>query len=191
MQRCRSDARRILTSILVATLTACGGAPSEPAPSAPGATPPAPTPPATTPPAPVAPAANPAGSGTAPADGPPGTNGFSDVTGDSALQVGAGSGVEFIDHPALGEPSVKGLILVNASGVRQTPTAPPADTVVSLNGVPLVRAVVNGATSERFFTVDPAGPQPAIAPATSTSPPRPPRSRLRGRSTSRARSTWR
>jgi len=33
---------------------------------------------------------------------------------------------------------------------------------VSINGVQLVRMVVNGAPSDRFFVVDPAGPQPTI-----------------------------
>jgi hypothetical protein len=145
----------VLAPLLAVAVGACGG-------SAGDATPPAANPPAGNPAA-NPPSAPPAGGAVVPADGPPGTNGFSDVTGSSALQVGAGSGLTFVDHPAAGEPSIQGLVLVNAAGVKKTPTPPPADTVVTINGVPLVRAVVNGATSDRFFTVDPAGPQPTIA----------------------------
>ncbi|MFL5264847.1 MAG: hypothetical protein ACJ79R_01780 [Anaeromyxobacteraceae bacterium] len=158
MQRPRSEPARHLTVVLAAALCACGGAPGAPPPATSGGSPPPPAAPAANPAAPVS-----AASGTAPAGGPPGTNGLSSLSGNSALQVGAGSGLTYVDRPAPGEPSVKGLVLVNGSGVRQAPTAPPPDTVVTLNGVALVHAVVDGTTSDRFFQVDPAGPQPTIA----------------------------
>jgi hypothetical protein len=158
MQRHRNGPARHLAALLAAALCACGGSPGAPPPATSGGSPPPAGAPAVNPPAP-----DPAASGTAPAGGPPGTNGPSSLSGNSALQVGAGSGLTFVDRPTRGEPSVKGLVLVNGSGVRQAPTAPPPDTVVTLNGVALVHAVVGRAASDRFFEVDPAGPQPTIA----------------------------
>jgi hypothetical protein len=55
---------------------------------------------------------------------------------------------------------VSGLVLVNLDK-----NAPPADTVVTLNGVPLVRWMVGTppAPSDRYWTLDPAGPRPDVA----------------------------
>ncbi|HEX7624746.1 MAG TPA: hypothetical protein VF400_14310 [Anaeromyxobacteraceae bacterium] len=99
----------------------------------------------------------------APTGIPPGTTAFSGNSGDAGLQVAAGSGLTYIDNPVAGEPSIVGQVLVSdfRQGLPLLP--PPADTTVTLNGVRLVHAVVNGVASDRFFTVDPAGPQPTIA----------------------------
>jgi hypothetical protein len=83
--------------------------------------------------------------------------------GDSTLQIDAMDGLHYIDAPAPGEARIAGLVDV-FDARSSTPRPAPADVVVELNGVQLVRAVVNGAVSDFFFTVDPAGPQPTIAP---------------------------
>jgi hypothetical protein len=113
------------------------------------------------------------GSGsTLPAGGtePPGTNLPSSASplggGGGGLDIGAnfgpGGALFFNDRPALGEPSISGLVVVIQAATQGAP--PPADTVVTLNGVQLVHAVLGGAVSPMYFTVDPAGTQPTIAP---------------------------
>ena len=103
----------------------------------------------------------------APGDGtpvaePPGTTAPSSSGGSAALQVGANAGAGgalfFNDVPALGEPRISGLVVVQKSDGSPTP----ADMVVNLNGVDLVHAVLGGTPSPSYFTVDPSGPQPTI-----------------------------
>jgi hypothetical protein len=135
-------------SLLVASflsLAACGGA--EPAaPTAPGGGGTPVTPPPVGPP---------------PAAQPPGTTDPSSSGGSKTFQIGANAGpggtLYFNDLPTAGEPAISGLVLV-----QQNLGPPPADTVVTLNGVTLVHAVLGGAPSSSYFTVDPSGPQPTI-----------------------------
>jgi hypothetical protein len=76
---------------------------------------------------------------------------------DIAANVGF-AGTLFYNHRhAPGEPSVSGMILVAPTGSHGS-GAPPDDTVVTINDVPLVHAAV----SARYFVVDPAGQQPLI-----------------------------
>ena len=57
---------------------------------------------------------------------------------------------------------MKGMILVAPTGTHGS-GAPPDDTVVTINGVPLVHAPGDPSFSARYFVVDPAGQQPLIA----------------------------
>jgi hypothetical protein len=77
-----------------------------------------------------------------------------EASGGGNLQISTPSGLFVIDHPAAGEPSISGMVLVMAGK-----SYPPADTVVTLDGVQLVR--VPG-LAPRYWQVDPAGPQPAL-----------------------------
>lgn len=74
--------------------------------------------------------------------------------GGGNLQLATTSGMYVVDHPYAGEASMTGWIIVMAGQ-----SLPPADTVVTINGVALVR--VSGVI-QRYWAVDPAGPQPAI-----------------------------
>jgi hypothetical protein len=79
--------------------------------------------------------------------------------GSNRFEMGAAQGL-YLQDPAAGEPTVSGFVVVNlgASG-GGLPGNAPADTVVTLNGVPLLRDPnLNG----NFFRLDPAGPQPTI-----------------------------
>lgn len=142
-------------------LAACGGrdtpgtpgVAADPTGSSPPAASPDPAPPAASLPSPVV---------IPPPSGPPGAAGLVSNFGSSKLQIAAGDGLWFIDAPAAGESTIGGLVMVS-DGRTNPPLAPaPPDTVVTLNGVTLARALVNGAPSDQFFTVDPAGPQPTI-----------------------------
>jgi hypothetical protein len=94
---------------------------------------------------------------------PPGTTDPSSSGGSATLEIGANAGpggtLYFNDRPALGEPTISGLVLV-----QQNHGPPPADTVVTLNGATLVHAVLGGVPSQSYFTVDPFEAQPTIAP---------------------------
>ncbi len=79
---------------------------------------------------------------------------------DIGTQFAPGGALFFQDAPLRGEASVTGLVTVAPGGAQGGP--PPADTVVTLNGVPLVHAAIAGASSPSLFTVDPTGPQPTI-----------------------------
>jgi len=135
------------------------GVPSAPpaAPSAPplGEGPPATPPLAETPPAtpetpppspPVAPVV--VGSGT----GRNALNGS--ASGSRAILISADKGLYVLGPALAGEPHVDGEVYVSVNG-----TAPPADTTVEINGVPLVRRELPG-SPESPFRVDVAGPQP-------------------------------
>jgi hypothetical protein len=104
-----------------------------------------------------------AGGGGGAVSQPPGTTDPSSSSGSATLEIGANAGpggtLYFNDRPALGEPTISGLVLV-----QQGHGPPPADTVATLNGVALVHAVLGGTPSQSYFTVDPGGPQPTIAP---------------------------
>jgi hypothetical protein len=79
--------------------------------------------------------------------------------GSHRFEMGAAQGL-YLQDPAAGEPTVSGFVVVNlaASGGGLPGNAPP-DTVVTLNGVRLLRDPnLNG----NFFRLDPAGPQPSI-----------------------------
>jgi hypothetical protein len=107
--------------------------------------------------------------GTPPPDGgtttitePPGTTEPSGATArGGGLEIGANAGpggALFInDLPLAGEPTISGRIQVAPVGTAGGP--PPGDTLVTLNGVTLVRQIVGNTT---YFTVDPGGPQPTI-----------------------------
>ena len=121
---------------LLAVAVACGGTDSAAAPQqASGLAPATPVP--------------------APADpNPPAIGGF----GSNRFEVGAGEGLYLVD-PASGEPSVQGLVVVTLGPIGTGNFIPPDDTVVTMNGVPLLRDPnLNGA----YWRVDPAGPQPVI-----------------------------
>lgn len=91
----------------------------------------------------------------APADpNPPAVGG----SGSNRFEVGAGQGLYLVD-PASGEPSVQGLVVVTLGPIGTGNFIPPDDTVVTMNGVALLRDPnLNGA----YWRVDPAGPQPVI-----------------------------
>ncbi|HET7787854.1 MAG TPA: PKD domain-containing protein [Myxococcales bacterium] len=79
--------------------------------------------------------------------------------GSHRFEVGAALGL-YLQDPAAGEPTVSGFVVVNlAAAGGGLPGNAPADTVVTLNGVALLRDPnLNG----NFFRLDPAGPQPSI-----------------------------
>src|SRR3954469_11116832 len=79
--------------------------------------------------------------------------------GSHRFEVGAPQGL-YLHDPTPGEPSVRGFVIVTlGSPASGTGFLPPADTVVTMNGVPLLRDPnLNGT----FWRVDPAGPQPKI-----------------------------
>ena len=77
-------------------------------------------------------------------------------SGSKRWQIGAVGGGLYLADPAAGEASVQGLVIVTLDkGV------PPADTVVTINGVALVPAPPSDG---RYFKVDPNGPQPPVHP---------------------------
>jgi hypothetical protein len=79
--------------------------------------------------------------------------------GSNRFEFGAQQGL-YLQDPAPGEPSVRGLLNVSLGAAGGgLPGSAPADTVVTMNGVPLLRDPnLNG----NFFRLDPAGPQPKI-----------------------------
>lgn len=80
------------------------------------------------------------------------------ASGSNRFQMGAASGLYLVD-PAQGEPAVQGLVVVTLGPVSSGNFIPPNDTVVTMNGVTLLRDPnLNGA----YWRVDPAGPQPRI-----------------------------
>jgi hypothetical protein len=108
----------------------------------------------------------PADGGVAAPPEPPGTNSPSSAgpgVGHGGLDIAANAGFAgtlFYNHRHVaGEPSVSGMILVAPTGTHGS-GVPPDDTVVTINGVPLVHA--NLAASARYFIVDPAGQQPVL-----------------------------
>jgi hypothetical protein len=139
-----SSPKRAVLALLLAA--ACGGADSASAPQqvAPAPPPPSATPPPSpgTPPPAVADPAPPAAGGS----------------GSNRFQVGAAQGLYLVD-PARGEAAVQGWVVVTLGPVGTGNFIPPDDTVVTLNGVPLLRdPALNGA----YWRVDPAGPQPVV-----------------------------
>jgi hypothetical protein len=134
-----------LASLLV--LVACGDA--SPA-AAPGSVPPPPDPgsPVSLAGAPGTPAP------AAPDPAPPPVGG----SGSNRFQIGVAQGLYLVD-PAQGEAAVQGLVVVTLGPVGTGNFIPPDDTVVTLNGVALLRdPALNGA----YWRVDPAGPQPVV-----------------------------
>jgi hypothetical protein len=120
---------------------ACGGASGPGDPGSPVASAGIPGAPATPAPAPFDP-------------NPPAAGG----SGSNRFQIGAATGLYLVD-PAKGEPAVQGLVVVTFGPVGTGNFIPPNDTVVTMNGVPLLRDPnLNGA----YWRVDPAGPQPQI-----------------------------
>jgi hypothetical protein len=71
------------------------------------------------------------------------------------MQIATQHGLYVIDLPQPGEASMAGFVLAELSGSFVTP----ADTVVSVNGVPLIHAP---GLAPAWFIVDPNGPQPAV-----------------------------
>jgi hypothetical protein len=120
---------------------ACGGASSSPEVANPAQAGGIPNAPGT--PAPAAPDPN-----------PPPTGG----SGSNRFEMGTFDGLYLVD-PAKGEASVQGWVVVTFGPVGAGNFIPPADTVVTMNGVPLLRdPALNGA----YWRLDPAGPQPHI-----------------------------
>lgn len=79
-------------------------------------------------------------------------------SGSNRFEVGAALGLYVVD-PAAGEPSVQGFVVVTLGPIGSGNFIPPDDTVVTLNGVALLRDPnLNGA----YWRVDPAGPQPVV-----------------------------
>jgi hypothetical protein len=79
-------------------------------------------------------------------------------TGSGRFQIGAAQGLYVVD-PASGEAAVQGWVVVTLGSIRTGSFIPPDDTVVTLNGVALLRdPALNGA----YWRVDPAGPQPVV-----------------------------
>ena len=79
--------------------------------------------------------------------------------GSHRFELGSQQGL-YLQDPTPGEPSVRGFVVVTlGSPASGSGFLPPADTVVTMNGVPLLRdPALNGS----FFRLDPAGPQPRI-----------------------------
>jgi hypothetical protein len=139
-----SPSGAVLPSLVLVLLSAACASPSaplaDPAASQPGAPPTlaAPGTPAPAPPDPGAPAVGGAGS--------------------NRFEVGAGAGLYLVD-PARGEAAVQGFVVVTLGPVGAGNFIPPDDTVVTLNGVALLRdPTLNGA----YWRVDAAGPQPVV-----------------------------
>lgn len=76
--------------------------------------------------------------------------------GGGGMQIMTQQGMFLVDLAQPGEAAVGGFVLAALAGTLATP----ADTVVTINGVRLVHATGLAAA---WFTVDPNGPQPAIA----------------------------
>jgi len=150
-----SKPARSLPSLLALLLAvACGGATPPSASSAagdPGA-PGGPT-------GPAAVGVVPAGTGTpSAAPSAPGAPapGF---TGSNRFQMAGYPRGLYIVEPAAGEPTVLGYVVVTLGPVSGGSFIPPADTVVTINGVALLRDPrLNGA----YWRVDPASPQPEV-----------------------------
>jgi hypothetical protein len=79
--------------------------------------------------------------------------------GSNRFEMGSQQGL-YLQDPGPGEPTVRGLVNVTlGSPASGTGFLPPADTVVTMNGVPLLRdPTLNGT----FWRLDAAGPQPKI-----------------------------
>ncbi|HMA06525.1 MAG TPA: DUF5666 domain-containing protein [Ramlibacter sp.] len=79
--------------------------------------------------------------------------------GSNRFEVGAAQGL-YLQDPAAGEPTVSGFVVVTLGALGGgLPGNAPADTVVTMNGVALLRdPKLNG----NFFRLDPAGSQPSI-----------------------------
>lgn len=74
--------------------------------------------------------------------------------GGGGMQLGT-TGLFMVDAPARGEPAIAGLVTAVLSANRVTPP----DTIVTINGIPMVSAApLNG------FRVNPVGTQPALGP---------------------------
>ncbi|HET9553315.1 MAG TPA: hypothetical protein VFP50_10135 [Anaeromyxobacteraceae bacterium] len=148
-------ARTAALAPLLALAIGCGGPGGGEPPAAAGSPP-------TSPGSPGNPPAPPTGSGQTPgtpapapvdpAAPPPGGS------GSSRFQIGAAAGLYLVD-PVAGEPSVEGLVVVTLTAISTNGFIPPADTVVTLNGVPLLR---DPSLSGAYWRVDPAGPQPVV-----------------------------
>ncbi|MFL5249623.1 MAG: PKD domain-containing protein [Myxococcales bacterium] len=79
--------------------------------------------------------------------------------GSHRFEMGAGSGL-YLQDPTPGQPTVSGFVVVTLGAAGGgLPGNAPADTLVTLNGVPLLR---DPALDGNFFRLDPAGPQPRI-----------------------------
>jgi len=79
--------------------------------------------------------------------------------GSNRFEFGAQQGL-YIQDPTPGEPTVRGFLNVSLGAAGGgLPGNAPADTVVTINGVPMLRdPTLNG----NFFRMDAAGPQPKI-----------------------------
>jgi hypothetical protein len=75
--------------------------------------------------------------------------------GSGKMQIATEHGMFVIDHPGAGEASMTGWVLAMLAGDHSTP----ADTIVTINGVPLVHSP---GLAPAWFQVDPAGPQPTV-----------------------------
>jgi hypothetical protein len=71
-----------------------------------------------------------------------------------ALRVSASQGLYLLDPPMAGEPLLDGHVLVEFGG-----KAPPADTVVEVNGAPMKRY---GGAAAKFWRVDTSVTQPTL-----------------------------
>ena len=79
--------------------------------------------------------------------------------GSHRFEVGAANGL-YLQDPTPGEPTVRGFVVVTlGSPASGSGFLPPADTIVTMNGVPLLR---DPALNGTFFRLDAAGPQPRI-----------------------------
>jgi hypothetical protein len=77
-------------------------------------------------------------------------------SGSKRWQIGAVGGGLYLVDPAAGEASVQGLVIVTLDK-----GFPPADTVVSINGVALMHAPL---ADNRYFQMNPNGPRPLVGP---------------------------
>jgi len=75
--------------------------------------------------------------------------------GGGGMQIATQHGLYLVDMPQPGEAATQGYVLAMLSGSHFTP----ADTVVTVNGVPLVHAA---GLASAWFIVDPQGAQPAV-----------------------------
>jgi len=78
--------------------------------------------------------------------------------GGGRFEMGANN-LFFNPSPTQGEVSLSGFVVVTWGPISAGSFGPPADTVVTANGVALMR---DPALNGEFYRVDPAGPQPQV-----------------------------
>jgi hypothetical protein len=137
--------------VILALAAACGGS---------AATPGSPTGASPTPDAGPGPGVNfPPPPGTPPPADPNHTQLPTGGNGSNRFEIGTQNGL-YLQDPTPGEPTVQGFVVVTLGAAGGgLPGNAPADTVVTINGVALLR---DPKLDGNFFRLDPAGPQPRV-----------------------------